>query len=117
MAVIIGKLIDDVVSGYIGTEGYMAPEVCVNEHSDTPYSATKADLWAAGATVESLLRHSVDPGSSLLRPLAVGAEGLTKVDPSARLSLDEALGLLRSSRQPLEATDGIDRLGSAFTTS
>jgi serine/threonine protein kinase len=86
---------DDVVSGYVGTDGFMAPEVRICKKRGKSYYAIPADLWATGNILEFLLLIICDePESSALEMLWSISRLLQNDDPEKRPSADEALAML-----------------------
>jgi serine/threonine protein kinase len=92
--------VDECVSGSFGTEGFTAPEV----GDETSYSAIRADLWATGNVLQSLLFRCRDLDSSELSMLWRISNMLMAEDPRERPTADYALAMLSSSSVPLFST-------------
>jgi serine/threonine protein kinase len=85
--------VDDCVSGFFGTEGFTAPEV----GDETNYSAIRADLWATGNVLQSLLFRCKDLESSELGTLWRISNMLMADNPRERPTADYALAMLYNS--------------------
>lgn len=84
---------DDVVHGYVGTDGFTAPEVG-DDWKERYYSPIDADLWATGRVLEYMLFRSDDPESPELKLLWLISRLLLNDDAIQRPSADVALGML-----------------------
>ena len=98
---------DDMVHGYVGTDGFTAPEVG-DDWKERYYSPIAADLWATGRVLEFLLSRSNDPESPELKPLWSISRLLLNDDPAQRPGADRAL-----ARLPKNATSAMPRLAEA----
>ena len=92
---------NEMVHGYVGTEGFTAPEVG-DDWKERYYSPIAADLWATGRVLEFLLSRSDDPKSPKLKLLRSISRRLLDDDPAQRPGADEALDdiLLRAKHPP-----------------
>jgi serine/threonine protein kinase len=106
---------DDVVSGYVGTDGFMAPEIRMCKEKDRLYYAIPADLWATGNLPEHLLLIKCDePESPALETLWSISSLLKNNDPEEQPSADEALTMLDTPsgdtalESPRIAADGLE---------
>jgi serine/threonine protein kinase len=61
---------DDVVTGYRGTRGWVAPEVGSDDQPNETFSPICADLWACGKVLEWFLEQWTDNSSKLFVDLA-----------------------------------------------
>ena len=84
---------NDMVHGYVGTDGFTAPEVG-DDWKERYYSPIAADLWATGRVLEFLLLRSHDPESPELKLLWLISRLLLNYDPMQRPSADAVLGML-----------------------
>lgn len=91
---------DHVVYGYVGTDGFMAPEVRENKRRERSYSAISADLWAAGNLLQYLLVRCDGPESSALQALWSVSSLLMDSDPARRPRADDALAMLGTPTMP-----------------
>jgi len=80
----------EVVCGFVGTDGFTAPEV----RDETYYSPIAADIWAAGSLLTFLLARCDDPSSPKLKPIQRISRLLLNHDPAQRPGADEALAML-----------------------
>jgi serine/threonine protein kinase len=88
---------DHLVYDYVGTDGFMAPEVKGNEWEKSTYSAISADLWAAGCVLQHLLYTKCDDmESKALDVLWSVSNLLMDDDPEKRPSMDEPLVMLNT---------------------
>jgi serine/threonine protein kinase len=85
---------DHEVSGYVGTDGFMAPEIRQCEKREGAYCAIPADLWAAGNLLEYLLFKCDEPKSSALAMLWSISSLLMNNNPTQRPSAKQALAML-----------------------
>jgi serine/threonine protein kinase len=96
---------DHLVYGYVGTDGFMAPEVRENKWEKSAYSALSADLWATGNLLEYLLLTKCDdPKSPALEMLWWIRNMFMNDDPEKRLSADEALTVLNTQSRDTAPT-------------
>lgn len=91
---------NDAEHGFIGTEGFTAPEIKADDWKERYYSLIDADLWATGNLLEYILLRCDEPKSPQLSTLWSIARKLMVETPSARPSIDEALGMLTASEAP-----------------
>jgi serine/threonine protein kinase len=89
---------DEMVCGFVGTNGFTAPEVGDERY----YSPIAADLWATGRVLGFLLSRSDDPKSPKLKLLQSISRRLLNDDPARRPGADKALNdiLLRAKHPP-----------------
>ena len=85
---------DEMVHGYVGTDGFTAPEVG-DDWKERYYSPIAADLWATGKVLEFLLYLSDHPKSPTLTRLLWISKWLLNDDPEKRLGADNALAYIR----------------------
>ncbi len=91
----------------VGTLAYMAPELTAPEDDRRRPASSASDLWALGATLHAAVTghppHSaMDPGADAEPGARAGVlapvlDGLLRADPAARLTAEEAAGLLRQA--------------------
>jgi serine/threonine protein kinase len=82
------------VSGFVGTDGYTAPEVGkVNGKAQT-YDAVQADLWATGFILQTLSRWSPDRSALTRIGLDEVYQSLMDNDPKQRPSAKDTLAML-----------------------
>jgi len=81
---------DEMVHGYVGTDGFTAPEVG-DDWKERYYSPIAADLWATGEVLEFLLYLSDHPKSPALTRLLWISKRLLDDDPEKRPGADNAL--------------------------
>jgi hypothetical protein len=94
----------------VGTLAYMAPELTAPDDDLRQRASTASDLWALGATLHAALTGQ-PPGPAAgtgpvlgpaIGPLAPALDGLLCTDPAARLTAEQAAGLLRPVAGPYE---------------
>jgi serine/threonine protein kinase len=85
---------DHVVHGYVGTDGFMAPEVRRCEKRDRPYCAIPADLWATGNILEFIMDRCDEPNSPAVEALWSISRLLMNDDPEERPGAGGALAML-----------------------
>jgi len=83
---------DEVVHGYVGTDGFTAPEVG-DDWKERYYSPIAADLWTTGKVLEFLLSRSNGPKSPVLNLLQLISGLLLSDDPAQRPGADIALAM------------------------
>jgi hypothetical protein len=94
----------------VGTLAYMAPELTAPEDDRRRLASSASDLWSLGATLHAALTgHPPRPGagvdtgpelSASSGPLTAALDGLLRDDPAARLTAEQAAGLLRQAAGP-----------------
>jgi hypothetical protein len=110
----------------VGTLAYMAPELTAPEDDRRQPASSASDLWSLGATLHTALTgHPPRPGagvetgpelSASSGPLTAALDGLLRDDPAARLTAEQAAGLLRQAAGPdLARPDGHDADSRAET--
>jgi len=100
---------DDTVHGYVGTDGFTAPEVG-DDWKERYYSPIAADLWATGRVLEFLLSRSNDPESPELKRLWSISRLLSNDDPAQRPGAAQALAMLprdATTNKPRRAPGGL----------
>jgi hypothetical protein len=78
-------------TAYVGTEGYTAPEV---QPDKEPHSQ-RSEAYSVGRTILEVAKNAGLSSSADSRAHRV-AEGLSRQDPEARLTLEQALAALRA---------------------
>ncbi|KIM24910.1 hypothetical protein M408DRAFT_75205 [Serendipita vermifera MAFF 305830] len=86
---------DDLITGYRGTAGWVAPEVGWRETPDQSFSPISADLWACGKLLQWLCSHLQDSYSPEFTRLATD---LMDSEPQNRPVLTLPLQLQSVSR-------------------
>src|ERR1700727_323784 len=110
----------------VGTLAYMAPELTAPEDDRRRLASSASDLWSLGATLHAALTgHPPRPGAGVdtgpelnasSGPLTAALDGLLRDDPAARLTAEQAAGLLRQAAGPdLGRPDGHDTGSRAET--
>jgi hypothetical protein len=110
----------------VGTLAYMAPELTAPEDDRRRLASSASDLWSLGATLHAALTgHPPRPGagvdtgpelSASSGPLTAALDGLLRDDPAARLTAEQAAGLLRQAAGPDLARPGGHDTGSRAET-
>jgi serine/threonine protein kinase len=85
----------DVTRGFVGTDGFTAPEVVDSGVGRGFYSPIAADLWATGNILHFLLSHT-ESKSPVLKRLQMISSKLLNDDPSQRPSAGDMLALQRA---------------------
>lgn len=91
---------DHEVYGFVGSDGFVAPEIKMCEKKEKSYYAIPADLWATGNLLEYLSDRCDDPKSPKLKILSSISRSLMDNDPEKRLGATAALDQLNTDSPP-----------------
>ncbi|NUN12255.1 MAG: serine/threonine protein kinase [Myxococcales bacterium] len=86
--------------GFIGTEGYMAPELTVGGSV-----STKADIYSLGVVIDELLTGEIRPhkaGVGITNDLGTVIRWMVNRDPDRRPTAAEVVAALRNAKKTLE---------------
>lgn len=84
----------EMACGFVGTDGFVAPEVVDDDGGARYYSPIAADLWATGNLLGFLLRRSDARDLPELKSLQLICKLLVNDDPAQRPGADEGLARL-----------------------
>ena len=85
---------DEVMHGFVGTNGFTAPEVGSSKQRGRYYSPIAADLWATGNILRFMISCIVELDSPELKLLQLISRLLMDDDAKQRPSAKEALNML-----------------------